>query len=168
MKSRIVWWILTVGCAVLILGLSFQSVSSSVKVSGTITNAVLEQNTAYKEAPPVVQQIKNDELHVTLRSNAHIVLFAVLTFCASMLAKCYTRKWWLVISVPSCMVFAVLDECVQHVRKAGRAFELSDIYRDWLGVLIGIAVAVAAVIVSMIYHRKKLEESSHGVSGTGT
>lgn len=158
MVRKIVWWILTVCCAALILGLSFQSVSSSIKISGTITNAVLEQNTAYKEAPPIVQQVKNDALHVTLRSSAHVVLFATLAFCMSMLAKSYTRKWWAAISVPSCMAFAVLDECVQYIRKAGRAFELLDIYRDWQGMLIGIAVAVVVVIVSTIYHRRKLEE----------
>ncbi len=167
MVRKIIWWILTVCCMALILGFSLQSVSDSIHLSGTITDIVLEQNTAYKELPPASQKVENDLLHDKFRNGAHIAIFAALAFCASMLIKCYTQKWWVAVSLPSCLVFAVLDECIQQWHNAGRTFELADIYRDWQGVLIGIAVALVVAIVSRIYYRRKLEESSHGVSGTG-
>ena len=166
MIRKIIWWILTVGCVATILGFSLQSVADSIHLSGTVTNIVLEQDAAYQELPPASQEVKNNQLHDKFRNGAHTLLFAALAFCASMLIKCYTKKWWLLISVPSCMAFAVLDECIQQWHNAGRAFELSDIYRDWQGVLVGIVITVAIVFVSWIYHRRMLEESSHGVSGT--
>lgn len=167
MKQRLVWWVLTIGCAALILTLSCQSVSTSSQLSGTITNIVLEQDSAYQELPPSQQTIKNDEFHDQLRKNAHVAVFAALAFCAAMLVRTYTVKWWLPIATPACMVFAVLDECVQHLRNAGRSFELSDIYRDWIGVSIGIVVALAAVLIVLMYQRMKREATNNGVSGTG-
>ncbi len=167
MCKRVIWWCLTLACAALILGFSLQSVKTSLKISGSLTDIVLEQDTDYKESSPTSQKVKNDKVHDTLRSGAHIALFAVLSFCASRLADTYTKKWWIAISLPSCFVFAILDECAQYLRHAGRKFELADIGKDWLGVLIGVAVAAVVVLGWNVYHRRKQEETNHGVSGSG-
>ncbi len=162
MVKRIVWWALTLACAVLILGFSLQSVASSMQLSGSLTDLVLEQDTAYQQLSQAAQVVRNDKLHDALRSCAHVAMFTALGFCASMLARTYYRKWWR-IATPACMIFAVVDEGVQFLRHAGRTFQLSDIGRDWLGVGIGTAIAVGIAVLVIMKEKRK-----HGISGTGS
>ncbi len=143
------WWCLTIACAASILGFSMQSVKASIHLSGTLTDTLLQYDEEYQALPDNYQVAQNNLLHDRLRKMAHVLMFAALGFCASMLAHTYTAKRWWVIALPSCMAFAVLDECVQWLRHMGRAFEIVDIGRDWLGVLIGTAVAAIVTITMM-------------------
>jgi len=165
MKSRIIWWILTALCALLILGLSSQSASQSSGLSNSLTQSVLEKVPAYQELTPEKQAAVSAKANDILRESAHVVTFMALGFCASMLIRCYAVRHWAAVIFPVLAAFAVLDESVQHFLKAGRAFQLVDLLKDWAGVLLGIAIV--AVIGRMI-RRKHREESGNGVSGTGT
>lgn len=149
----------------MILGFSLQSVKQSITISGQVTDIVLEQDESYQQLKGDRRQIKNDKTHDFLRSSAHVCMFAGLAFCAGMLVRTYSKKWIVPIALPSCMLFAVMDEAVQHFRNAGRSFQLEDIYRDWLGAVIGIAVAVLAALVLFWVKRKKQGEFGDGVSG---
>ena len=165
MVKRIVWGALTVVCAAVILLFSWQSVESSIQLSGDLTDKLLENDTSYQQLSDARKEIHNDKVHDHLRSVAHVVTFASLAFCASMFVRTYTVKRWLHIVLPACMGFAVLDECVQHLHGMGRTFQLSDIGRDWLGILIGCVVVLAVVFLLGIIKNKGKQ---HGISGTGS
>lgn len=163
MCKRVIWWCLTIACAGLIVSFSLQSVKTSLNISGAVTDTLLQYDTEYQELPENIQEIKSDKVHDRLRSMAHIALFAALGFCASMLTQTYfTRRWWMV-ALPSSMVFAVVDEGVQFLRQAGRTFQIPDIGRDWLGLLIG--TVLAAAILWIVTNKEKRK---HGVSCSGT
>lgn len=164
MKNHIIWWVSTVCCALLILGFSCQSVSSSKHLSGIITNAVLEQDDTYQDLTPQQQAIKNDMTHKKVRSIAHVMIFTPLAFCVSMLVCSYAIRYWTLVAFPSCVVFAVVDESVQHLMRAGRTFQFADLIKDWTGSLLGIAIAA---LILWIIARKHREETGNGISGTG-
>ena len=166
-RQRIVWWVLTVACAGVILALSLQSVPQSMQFSGQLTDIVLEQDAEYQTLTGYRKEARNFEVHDKLRNSAHIIIFAPLAFCAGMLARTYTKKGLVPIALPACAAFAIFDEGVQHFRNAGRTFEWADIYRDWQGVLIGVAAAVLVAWILYVYHRRKQGESTYGVSGSG-
>ena len=165
MKQKIIWWILTVSCALLILGLSCQSALQSSGLSNSLTQSVLEKVPAYQEMTPEEQAAVFSTVNDLLREIAHVVTFMALGFCASMLARSYAIRRWAAVVFPSCAMFAVLDESVQHFLKAGRTFQLVDLLKDWAGALLGIAIVA---VVGRMIRCKQREESGNGVSGTGT
>ena len=156
MKSKIVWWTLTVLCAAAVLNFSLQPVSSSMAMSGQMTDFVLQGDTEYKELPPTQKQTRNDIMHEFLRNFAHVIMFTALAFCATMLVRTYARKWWLPIATPLVMLYGVMDELIQQIRHNGRAFELLDVCRDWLGVAIGTALAAAVVGCLWLIRRRRV------------
>ncbi|MBQ7037754.1 MAG: VanZ family protein [Clostridia bacterium] len=165
MKSRIVWWILTALCALLILGLSSQSASQSSGLSNSLAQSVLEKVPAYQELTPEKQAAVSAKANDILRDIAHVVTFMALGFCASMLIRCYAVRHWAAVIFPVLAAFAVLDESVQHWSNAGRAFQFIDLLKDWLGGLLGMMIVA---LIGWIIRQRKREESSHGVSSSGT
>lgn len=153
--SRVIWWILTLGCAAVILGLSLQSVKQSVQLSGKVTDTIIERDESYQQLSEARKVIKNNQMHDRLRKEAHILTFAALGFCATMLVRTYTKRWMFPIVAPAGMAFAVLDETVQLLRHAGRTFEWSDIYRDWQGVFAG--ACLAAVVALVLYGIQRIK-----------
>ena len=149
----------------MILGLSCQSAPQSAELSTSFTQSVLEWIPAYQNLTPEQQMAATATANVLMREIAHIATFTVLGFCASMLVRSYAICRWISVVFPSCAVFAVLDESVQHFLKSGRTFQLVDLLKDWAGVLLG--MTIVALIGRMI-RRKHREESGNGVSGTGT
>lgn len=164
MKRKIVWWTFTVLCASLILGLSFQSAPQSSGLSQSLAQSLLEQIPAYQALSPAEQVAVLATVHNLLRDIAHVVTFTALSFSASMLARSYAIKRWIVLVFLSCAAFAVLDESVQHFMQAGRAFEFVDLLKDWAGSLLGIGIVAVIVWKIRCGHQ---EGSSNGVSGTG-
>lgn len=156
MKSKIVWWTLTVLCAAAILGFSLQSVPTSLAISGQLTDMMLENNTEYQELPPIHQQIRNDKIHDRLRDSAHVIMFIALSFCASMLVRSYLKKWWALIAVPFSMLYGIFDEFVQRCMHNGRTFQWSDVSRDCLGVVIGSGLALITAACLWLLKRRRV------------
>ncbi len=158
------WWILTVLCALLILGLSCQSALQSSGLSNSLTQSVLEQVPAYQELSPEEQAAVFAKVNKLLRELAHVVTFTALGLCASMLARSYAIRRWMVVVIPACAVFAVLDESLQHALNAGRTFQFKDLLKDWTGSLLGILIVM---LIGWVTNRRTLGGQSNGVSGTG-
>ncbi len=163
MKSRIVWWILTVCCACAILTLSLLPAAQSSKISAPVADWIIEQEQSIQQLPPAEQPNAKMEKHEEVRDAAHIVIYVALSLCVGMLTRTYNRKWWYGISVPVCAVFGCVDELLQHLFAANRQFQLSDVWRDWLGTVIGTVIVVAV----HVWHKSKQEAGAYGVSGTG-
>ena len=85
--------------------------------------------------------------HIIIRGAAHVASFALLGLFASLLARSYRLKRWFVITFIACTTYAVFDECHQLWIAAGRAFEVVDIVKDAIGVVIGAGLAVALTVV---------------------
>lgn len=166
MKSRIVWWVLTVACACTIVTLSLQPASQSSQISAPIADWVIEHDTTIQQLPSAEQTEAKMNKHNSVRDTAHICVYTVFVTCVGMLGYTYNRKRWYAISTPVCVVFAVLDESLQHFFASGRIFQMSDVWRNWLGVAIGSAVVT---VVTLLYarHKTKQEAANYGVSGTG-
>ena len=164
MKRRIVWWALTIACAVLILTFSCQSGLQSGELSNSLTQSVLEQVLAYQKMTPAEQAVVFAKVYHLLREIAHVVTFMALGFSASMLARSYAIRRWIMVVFSSCVTFAVLDESVQHFLKAGRTFQFVDLLKDWAGALLGIVIVA---LIGQIIRQNYQEESSDGVSSSG-
>lgn len=163
MKHKIIWWALTLLCTAAILFLGLQPASRSAKLSQPIADLVVEHDTDIQELSPAKQTQAKMHKHNSVRDNAHVCMFAALSVCACMLAHAYFKRYWFCISVPACMAFSFLDEALQHWFAKGRLFQLTDVWRDWLGTAIGLVIV--AVIVWRL--NKKQEATAHGVSGSG-
>ena len=152
-------------CAAVILGFSFQTAEQSADISGTLTSSLLAWIPFFKNLSASMQQAVQDVVHTCLRAAAHVVTFASLGFCAAMLARSYWLRRWIAVPFFGCFVFAILDETVQLVLNAGRAFEGVDLLKDWAGSLMGILLVASGV---WIRNRKKREDKDDGISCAGT
>ncbi len=134
MVRKLVLWVLTLSVAACIFVFSGQSAEQSSAISGAVSQGLLGSLFSFLSLNEAQQEL----FHILLRSGAHIFMFALLGFFASLLARSYQLKRWKVITFTSCLAYAVVDECHQLLFAAGRAFEWSDILKDGCGVLIGI------------------------------
>lgn len=147
MVKKIVWWVLTLLCLSTIFGFSGQSAADSSQVSGSLTASLLSLVPSYNLLSQVEQAAVVSVAHEIIRNLAHIATFAALGFCTYMLSRSYELRRSFSVSFPSCVVVAVADECLQHVLAAGRAFQWSDLLKDWFGALLGAGVAIVVCLV---------------------
>lgn len=140
----------------MIFGFSSQSAESSGELSGSFTDTVLSLLPSYQELSPPEQVAVVSVAHELVRSAAHIATFAALGFCIRMLVQCYALRHAFLTAWGSGIAAALCDESLQYLLAAGRAFELVDLAKDWLGSLLGIGVAAA--ILSLINSRSKKQE----------
>ncbi len=130
-----------------------------------MTQSVLEQVPAYQDLSPEKQVAVSATVNSILREIAHVVTFMALGFCASMLARSYAVRYWTVVVFFPLVMFAVLDESVQHWMNAGRAFQFIDLLKDWLGGLLGMMMVA---LIERIMRQRKRKEPNDGVSSSGT
>ena len=150
---RMILWLLTTACAVTILALSLQPAGQSSALSSGLTHRILSWFSAYRDLPIAEQTVFLGQVQLLVREAAHVAEFAVLGLFASWLASSYVGgKFWQ-LSLPSTALFAIVDECAQGLLAEGRAFQLIDLAKDWLGCALG-----AAVVAVGIYVKQKTEK----------
>ncbi len=157
MVRKIIWWVLTLFCLSTIFGFSGQSAAESSQLSGSLTETLLSLIPSYNLLSADEQLAVVAVAHEVIRSVAHIATFAALGFCVYMLTRSYALRRSFFVAFAACVIVAVIDECLQRVLAAGRAFEWVDLLKDWLGSLfgIGIAVLLGFVIKGIHYSRKE-------------
>ncbi len=151
-------------CALLILSFSSQPAVQSDALSSPLTHSVVEKIPEYQNLSLSEQALFFDKVHKLIRSFAHVALFLILGFCASMLARSYALKQWCSVVLLSCVAFSVLDESLQYVLKMGRTFQFQDLIKDWTGSLLGVLIVVLA---GRIVRRCRVGGQNDGVSGSG-
>lgn len=164
MVRKAIWWTLTLLCAAVILSFSCQTAEQSAGISGSLTNSLLAWIPFFKTLSAEMQQTVQQLVHTWLRAAAHVFTFAVLGFCSAMLARSYRLCRWMIVAFFGCFVFAICDETVQLVLRAGRAFEMVDLLKDWAGSFMGILLVMSGI---WIRNRRKREDKSNGISCTG-
>ena len=147
MVKKIVWWVLTLLCLSTIFGFSGQSAADSSQVSSSLTASLLSLIPSFNELSHLEQAAVVSVGHGIIRDLAHIATFAALGFCVYMLVRSYKLHRSFLTAFPSCVVVAVADECLQHILAAGRAFQWSDLLKDWFGALLGTGVAIVVCLV---------------------
>ncbi len=139
--QRLVWWVLTVTVAGIIYWFSDQTAEQSGTLSGEVTQGLLGHLFTWLHLTS--EQLET--VHEWVRSGAHVFLFWLLGLFCSLLVRSYTLRRWVGITVLSCGIYAVLDECHQQWFAEGRAFEWVDIAKDVFGILLGTMVVLLAV-----------------------
>ena len=150
---RGVLWVLTLACAAMILSLSLQPAGDSSALSSGLTHRVLCWFSAYRDLPAAEQATVLAYVQTLVREAAHVAEFTLLGLFASLLSGSYVgRRFWRV-SIIFTALFAVVDECAQEFLASGRAFQLIDLAKDWLGCALG-----TAMVWLLLYIKQKTEK----------
>ncbi len=152
-------WALTLSVAGVIFWFSAQSAEESSAVSNAVTGGVF----GWLFDLLGLTEGQREVAHELIRSGAHVVLFALLGFSTSLLTRSYQLRRWVMVTVSACSAYAVLDECHQLWRAAGRAFEWMDIVKDVGGVLLGIG-AVALLCRLVVRQKQWVTANSNDVN----
>lgn len=150
--QRLIWWALTGTVAGIICWLSGQTAEQSGALSGEVTQGLLGHLFRWLNVSPEQLEI----VHEWVRSGAHVFLFGLLGLFCSLLVRSYALRRWVAVTLLSCSVYAVLDECHQQWFATGRAFEWIDIAKDVFGVLLG----TAAVLFAVWYRAKRRKKGN--------
>lgn len=134
---------------VLIAGMIFWFSEQSAEQSSTLSGGITKGLFSFLNLSESQLRL----LHEGIRSAAHIGTFALLGFSSSLLSHSYRRQGWAIPVLVGGVAYALLDECHQLWRAAGRAFEWVDIVKDSIGV--GIGIAVVALIIGVVGRRQR-------------
>lgn len=148
LKSKLIpttLWLLIIIWLVLIFFLSSQSGVQTAKVSGEVAQSVAE--IIYKQ--PTNEQV--NQVHLNIRTIAHIVLFFVLGILSYTALKTTFRnknKQWLVwlISLAICLGYSYYDEWHKQFI-AGRHFQINEAVINMLCSIVGILTAFAVFLL---------------------
>lgn len=135
---RTVLWVFTLGLAGAIFWLSHQTAEQSGALSEEVTQGFFGTLFSFLKLTEGQQAV----VHALVRSAAHVVLFALLGTSVALLFRSYAVRRWQGITVLVCGAYALVDECHQQWFSAGRAFELADLVKDIVGVLLGIGAVL--------------------------
>ncbi len=138
-KRKIVYGTLVILYIILIFALTFQSLKDTVALSDRVVKAV--SNTGYKVAQ------KN------LRSLVHIPMYFGLGVLLTLFVKNRGWKWYWAI-VAGCTM-GLVDETVK-IFLPGREFDLGDLGRDVVGVVLGVGIVMGIMAIG-----KKLKSRKH-------
>ena len=151
---------LTLLCALVLAWIFSNSLAvgeKSSSQSGAVTDAV--QDVAGVIAPEsniaTATGEDYDKLHMDIRTLAHFCEFVALGGLLLFCYFSYTRKKdffiipvWLVLFVP------LIDECLQTFT-GGRAAQLSDVFIDTIGGLVGMALAWIAFLIGKWWYLRR-------------
>ncbi len=152
MKNKLVIitsWVLVLLTMIIIFNFSGQNATQSSQISGGVVVEILGIVMDKEEiTPPVVQKFQ-----FPIRKLAHFGIYMLLGFC--MMNAFYNTvkiKSWInfLISVASCALYAVFDECHQSFSE-GRGPGAIDVLIDTCGSFVGVGL-----FVLFIYMYKKI------------
>ena len=131
MKNRRFWLILSVLSIAAITFLTFQSRNNTEALSNSIKDWLYSIGISISGK--------------RLRSDAHIIEHCVLGIALSEYGFICNKKFEWIISVGFCL--GLLDELLRIVIPT-REFELTDLIKDWIGIVLGI-------IIVCYFHKEK-------------
>ncbi len=147
---RLFLWALTVGIAGMIFWLSHQTAEQSSALSGEVTEGLLSSLFAFLK----LNEAQQATAHAFIRAAAHVGLFWLLSISSSLLTRSYALRRWALAALAACGGYALVDECHQQWFAAGRAFQVGDLAKDMIGVLLGVAVVALCAALRARKQRK--------------
>jgi len=138
-KILIVLIILTL---LFIWGQSALSVAESAAQSQTVTSTVVQ---------PIQQAVtgKATVTDTTVRKMAHVLEFSLLGFEMALLFAASWKRMFFALNLG--LLAALIDETIQIF--SGRGDQISDVWLDFSGVLVGVAIGM---LVVWLYKRKQV------------
>lgn len=73
----------------------------------------------------------------SIRSNAHLVIYFILGVVLGIFGKEVGWKWWVALLIG--FGIGLIDESLRILLPT-REFEVIDLYKDWIGIVIGVLV----------------------------
>ncbi len=138
---RIVLLILLFGTFYIIFGFSSQDGEESGGISGRVTEFILEKSNTYKN----IEENRQDEIfertEKIIRKIAHFSIYALVGFLLMGLVSTFKlkEKNRILISLILGVLYATSDE-IHQLFSPGRSAQITDVYIDTLGILVGIFV----------------------------
>ena len=153
---RIVLLILLFGTFYIIFGFSSQDGEESGGISSRVTEFILEKSNTYKN----IEENRQDEIfertEKIIRKIAHFSIYALVGFLLMGLVSTFKlkEKNRILISLILGVLYATSDE-IHQLFSPGRSAQITDVYIDTLGVLVGIFVILLFI---KIFEKIKLQK----------
>ena len=153
---RIVLLILLFGTFYIIFGFSSQDGEESGGISGRVTEFILEKSNTYKN----IEENRQDEIfertEKIIRKIAHFSIYALVGFLLMGLVSTFKlkEKTRILISLILGVLYAASDE-IHQLFSPGRSAQITDVYIDTLGVLVGIFLILLFI---KIFEKIKLQK----------
>ncbi len=152
---RVCLWTLTVCWGGAIWYLSLQSAPQSAALSSGLTKQVLECFEAYTSLPETEQVSVLAQVQSLVRELAHIAEYGILGLLVALLVHSYRPVRFVAVSFVATVAFSIVDECLQQFVSVGRAFQVIDLLKDWLGAGLGIAcIWLVLLMIKRIHYRR--------------
>lgn len=163
---RIVLLILLFGTFYIIFGFSSQDGEESGGISSRVTEFILEKSNTYKN----IEENRQDEIfertEKIIRKIAHFSIYALVGFLLMGLVSTFKlkEKTRILISLILGVLYAASDE-IHQLFSPGRSAQITDVYIDTLGVLVGIFVILLFIKVfekmKLQKHKEKLTKNEY-------
>lgn len=153
---RIVLLILLFGTFYIIFGFSSQDGEESRGISSRVTEFILEKSNTYKN----IEENRQDEIfertEKIIRKIAHFSIYALVGFLLMGLVSTFKlkEKSRILISLILGVLYATSDE-IHQLFSPGRSAQITDVYIDTLGILVGIFVILLFI---KIFEKIKLQK----------
>ena len=153
---RIVLLILLFGTFYIIFGFSSQDGEESGGISSRVTEFILEKSNTYKN----IEENRQDEIfertEKIIRKIAHFSIYALVGFLLMGLVSTFKlkEKNRILISLILGVLYATSDE-IHQLFSPGRSAQITDVYIDTLGVLVGIFVILLFI---KVFEKMKLQK----------
>lgn len=152
---RAVSVILTLIWMCVIFSFSAQNSEKSSNTSaGVIEKVVSVVYPGFKDMTDTEKTEKVESLQFTARKTAHCLIYTVLGVLSFLSVISYRKLRFYIrpaISALICLLYALSDE-VHQLFVAGRSCEFRDVFIDFCGALLGIAICTAITRCTKIYH----------------
>ena len=153
---RIVLLILLFGTFYIIFGFSSQNGEESGGISSRVTEFILEKSNTYKN----IEENRQDEIfertEKIIRKIAHLSIYALVGSLLMGLVSTFKlkEKTRILISLILGVLYATSDE-IHQLFSPGRSAQITDVYIDTLGVLVGIFVILLFI---KVFEKMKLQK----------
>ena len=153
---RIVLLILLFGTFYIIFGFSSQDGEESGGISSRVTEFILEKSNTYKN----IEENRQDEIfertEKIIRKIAHFSIYALVGFLLMGLVSTFKlkEKSRILISLILGVLYATSDE-IHQLFSPGRSAQITDVYIDTLGILVGIFVILLFI---KVFEKMKLQK----------
>ena len=153
---RIVLLILLFGTFYIIFGFSSQDGEESGGISSRVTEFILEKSNTYKNIDENRQDEIFERTEKIIRKIAHFSIYALVGFLLMGLVSTFKlkEKTRILISLILGVLYAASDE-IHQLFSPGRSAQITDVYIDTLGVLVGIFVILLFI---KVFEKMKLQK----------
>lgn len=140
MIKKIILVLLTVACMASITFFSTQGAEESTKTSESVTEKIVSHSEKYQKMNKKEKKDYVKNKNTIVRSLAHYSLFLILGFLLNLTLSEFVSSKVFLYTLAFCLLYAVFDEVFQKLLNNGRAFEVVDILKDFLGSATGVLI----------------------------